>query len=113
MDVLVGKFTWFTDCEPAHEVFHLVQTLNVARGRYKNCSGRQLCLFASFLSCCNGMEGEQAFVPQMCILASTSTNAANPTEKAIGLMAQSVGASRSNAQGEGGVHTSSNQEFEE
>ena len=91
----------------------LSKTLNVARGRYKNCSGRQLCLFARFLSCCNGMEGEQAFVPQMCILASAGTNAANAGEKAIGLMAQSVGASRSNAQGEGGVHTSSNQEFEE
>jgi hypothetical protein len=59
------------------------------------------------------MEGEQAFVQQMCIFASAGTNTANVGEKAIGLMAQSLGASRSNVQGEGGVHTSSNQEFEE
>lgn len=42
------------------------------------------------------MEGEQAFVQQMCIFASAGTNTANAGEKAIGLMAQSLGASRSN-----------------
>eukprot|EP00435_Cladocopium_sp_Y103_P074378 s47_g48.t1 len=43
-------------------------------------------LFASWIQCCSGMEGEQAFLQQMTVLATAATNAASAAERAIGLM---------------------------
>ena len=63
-------------------------------------------LFASWISCCNGMEGgqqgENAFLAQMSMLATAATNAASAAERAIGLMS-SQGPSSSSGAADGGL----------
>ena len=60
-------------------------------------------LFASWIPCCQGMEGatagESTFLQQMSNLATAATRAANAAEKAIGLLSQSAAPSSSGDQG--------------
>ena len=61
-------------------------------------------LFASWISCCSGMEGgspgENAFLQQMSMLATAATNAATAAERALGMMANQPGSS-THATGDG------------
>ena len=63
-------------------------------------------LFASWISCCSGMEGgspgENAFLQQMSMLATAATNAATAAERALGMMANQP-VSSSHATGDGGL----------
>lgn len=64
-------------------------------------------LFASWISCCSGMEGgaqgENAFLQHMSMLATAAANAASAAERAIGLMSGRGPSSSSHASGDGGL----------
>ena len=64
-------------------------------------------LFASWISCCSGMEGgspgENAFLQQMSVLATAATNAAAAAERALGAIATQSASSSSSGAGDGGL----------
>ena len=107
---IVGVFAFCETPGAENGIFHFDENqrfYNVAKARWRvkrvdMQMQLKALLFASLLSCSNGMEAE-AFLQQMSMLASAATNAANAAEKAIGLMAQSQGASSSSSQGDGGL----------